>query len=45
MDEIYIKVKDQWKYYPLAVNKFGNIINFLLYKHRDEKVIIPSSTR
>ncbi|MGF1759129.1 IS6 family transposase [Photobacterium sagamiensis] len=37
MDETYINVKGQWKYYYLAVDKYGNVIDFLLCDNRDEK--------
>lgn len=37
MDETYINVKGQWKYYYRAVDKYGNVINFLLCECRDEK--------
>ncbi|WP_097355809.1 DDE-type integrase/transposase/recombinase [Candidatus Enterovibrio escicola] len=30
MDETYINIKAQWKYSYLAIDKFGNIIDFLL---------------
>lgn len=37
MDETYINVKGQWKYYYRAVDKYGNVIDFLLCERRDEK--------
>ena len=37
MDDTYIKVKGQWKYYYRAVNKNGNTIDFLLTARRDKK--------
>ncbi|SBT15601.1 IS6 family transposase [Vibrio celticus] len=37
MDETYINVKGQWKYYYRAVDKYGCIIDFLLCDRRDEK--------
>ncbi|MFC1503483.1 IS6 family transposase [Pseudomonadota bacterium] len=37
MDETYINVKGQWKYYYRAVEKYGNVIDFLLCARRDEK--------
>ncbi|PCS23874.1 hypothetical protein BTN49_0845 [Candidatus Enterovibrio escicola] len=37
MDKAYINVKGQWKYYYLAIDKFGNVIKFLLCKHRFDK--------
>ncbi len=38
MDETYINVQGQLKYYYLVVNKCGNDVNFLLCDHRDGKV-------
>ena len=37
MDETYIKVKGQWKYYYRAVDKQGHTIDFLLTATRDRK--------
>ncbi len=37
MDETYINVKGQWKYYYRAVDKYGDVIDFLLCERRDEK--------
>ena len=37
MDETYIKVKGQWKYYYRAVDKEGQTIDFLLTATRDRK--------
>jgi len=37
MDETYINVKGQWKYYYRAVDKYGDVIDFLLCDKRDEK--------
>ncbi|CAK1926698.1 hypothetical protein VCRA2119O147_1040016 [Vibrio crassostreae] len=37
MDETYINVKGQWKYYYRIVEKHGHFIDFLLCKRRDEK--------
>jgi len=34
MDEIYIKVKGQWRYLYRAVDKTGNPVDFLLNKRR-----------
>nr|WP_028215229.1 IS6 family transposase [Paraburkholderia mimosarum] len=36
MDETYIKVKGQWKYLYRAVDKEGNMVDFLLRAHRDK---------
>ena len=40
MDETYIKVKGQWKYYYRAVDKQGNTIDFLLAARRDKKAAL-----
>jgi len=40
MDETYIKVKGQWKYYYRAVDKQGNTIDFLLTAKRDRKAAL-----
>ena len=40
MDESYIKVKSQWKYYYRAVDKQGNTIDFLLTAKRDKKATL-----
>lgn len=37
LDETYIKVKGQWKYYYRAVDKQGNTVDFLLTARRDKK--------
>jgi transposase-like protein len=37
MDETYMKVKGQWKYYYRAVDKQGQTIDFLLTATRDKK--------
>ena len=37
IDETYIKVKGEWKYYYRAVDKEGNTIDFLLTAKRDTK--------
>jgi len=36
MDETYIKVKGKWVYLYRAVDKFGDTIDFMLFKHRDK---------
>jgi putative transposase len=36
MDETYVKVKGKWVYLYRAVDKFGDTVDFLLSKHRDE---------
>ena len=40
LDETYIKVKGQWKYYYRAVDKQGNTIDFLLTAKRDTKAAL-----
>ncbi len=40
MDESYIKVKGQWTYYYRAVDKQGQIIDFLLTARRDTKAAL-----
>jgi len=40
MDESYIKVKGQWKYYYRAVDKQGNTIDFLLTAKRDTRAAL-----
>jgi putative transposase len=36
MDETYIKVKGEWKYFYRAVDKYGKTSDFLLTEQRDE---------
>ena len=40
MDETYIRVKGEWKYYYRAVDKEGNTIDFLLTAKRDTKAAL-----
>ena len=40
LDETYIKVKGQWKYFYRAVDKQGNTIDFLLTAKRDKKAAL-----
>ncbi len=40
MDETYIKVKGQWKYYYRAVDKQGQTMDFLLTAKRDAKAAL-----
>jgi len=40
MDESYIKVKGQWKYYYRAVDKQGNTLDFLLSATRDTRAVL-----
>ena len=45
LDETYIKVKGQWKYFYRAVDKQGNTIDFLLTAKRDKKAALRFLTR
>jgi putative transposase len=36
MDETYIKVQGQWRYLYRAVDKYGQLMDFLLTEHRDK---------
>jgi len=36
MDETYLKVRGEWKYLYRAVDKAGDIVDFLLRTHRDK---------
>ena len=45
MDEIYIKVKGQWRYYYRAVDKYGETIDFLLTAKRDKKAALRFFTK
>ena len=40
MDETYLKVRGQWRYYYRAVDKEGNTIDFLLTAKRDTKAAL-----
>ncbi len=40
MDETYIKVNGQWKYYYRAIDKQGNTMDFLLTAKRDTKAAL-----
>ena len=40
LDETYIRVKGQWRYYYRAVDKQGNTIDFLLTAKRDKKAAL-----
>jgi len=40
LDETYIKVKGQWKYFYRAVDKQNNTIDFLLTAKRDKKAAL-----
>jgi putative transposase len=45
LDETYLKVKGQWKYYYRAVDKQGNTIDFLLTEKRDKKAALRFLTK
>ncbi len=40
LDETYVKVKGQWRYYYRAVDKQGNTIDFFLTAKRDKKAAL-----
>jgi len=40
MDETYVKIKGQWKYYYRAIDKQGQTIDFLLTATRDTKAAL-----
>lgn len=40
MDETYIRIKGQWKYWYRAVDKAGQTVDFLLTAHRDKKAAL-----
>jgi putative transposase len=40
MDETYIKVKGEWRYLYRAVDKYGQMIDFLLTEHRDTEAAL-----
>jgi putative transposase len=40
MDETYLKIRGQWRYYCRAVDKEGNTIDFLLTAKRDTKAAL-----
>jgi len=41
MDETYINVKGQWKYYYRAVDKDGDMIDFILFVFRNNFATQP----
>ena len=45
LDETYIKVKGQWKYFYRAVDKQDNTIDFLLTAKRDKKAALRFLTK
>jgi putative transposase len=40
MDEMYIRVKGEWRYLYRAVDKHGQTIDFLLMEHRDQEAAL-----
>ena len=40
MDETYSKVKGQWRYLYRAVDKYGQMIDFLLTEHHDKEAAL-----
>ncbi len=40
LDETYIKVKGEWKYYYRAIDKYGETVDFLLTAKRDKKAAL-----
>ena len=45
LDETYIKVNGQWRYFYRAVDKSANAIDFLLTAQRDKKVALRFLTK
>jgi transposase-like protein len=45
LDETYLKVKGQWKYFYRAVDKQGHTIDFLLTAKRDKKAALRFLTK
>jgi transposase-like protein len=45
LDETYIRVKGQWKYFYRAVDKQGNTIDFLFTAKRDKKAALRFFTK
>jgi len=45
LDETYIRVKEEWKYYYRAVDRNGETINFLLTAKRDKKAALRFLTK
>ncbi len=45
LDETYIKVKGQWKYFYRAVDKQGDTVDFLLTAKRDKKAALRFLTK
>jgi putative transposase len=44
MDETYLKVRGQWRYYYRAVDKAGETIDFLLTAKRDTRLLMKLTT-
>jgi transposase-like protein len=40
MDETYIRVKGEWRYFYRAVDKYGETVDFLLTEHRDKEAAL-----
>jgi putative transposase len=45
LDETYLKVKGQWRYFYRAVDKTGQTIDFLLTEQRDERAAMRFLTK
>jgi putative transposase len=45
MDETYIQVKGEWRYWYRAVDKHGQTIDFLLTEHRDAEAALRFLTK
>src|SRR6266540_6486814 len=45
MDETYIRVKGEWRYWYRAVDKTGQTIDFLLTEHRDQEAALRLLTK
>jgi putative transposase len=45
LDETYIRIRGQWRYFYRAVDKAGHTIDFLLTEQRDERAAIRFLTK